>query len=479
MATISSAGIGSGLDVQSIVSKLVALERRPLAQLQTQGNNLSSRISSWGTVRSQLSAMQEASRNLTASTNWNSRNFASSNTNAITGTASASAAAGSYTVSVTALAQQQVVRTSNGIASTAGIGQTGSLEISLGTWAGNTFTDASSPVTLAVNATDTIGTIAQNINSLNIALTATVVRSGGEDNLILRSKETGQAQGFQIRAIDDNTGRAITSGTGLGALAYGFDTDSNAFYGMSLSQSARNATATIEGVEVSSPTNTLSDAVSGLSLQLVAPTTTPVTVTVTDDVESTKSNIRKFVDAYNTLVTSLAQFTRFDQATKTAGPLQGDSTAVGMLNTLKRMVGAVGPAGTTFTRMSDVGLELERNGTLSIDSARLDRALENRTDLRTFFSATSTEPTAAGLAQRFFDYAFGAIASQGQLTGRTTALQRAAERNTEAIDRMNERIQRTEARLLQTYSALDTKMSSLNALSSFVAQQITTWNQSK
>ena len=478
MATISSAGIGSGLDVQSIVSQLVAIERRPLAQLQTQGSQLSSRISTWGTIRSQLSSLQDAARALSTTTNWNARTFTSSNTTALSGGASSAAAVGSYSIEVSALAQQQVIRTSSGLASDTAIGQSGTLEITTGTWSGTTFTPSGSSVTLSVSGAETLSDIARNINNLNAGVTATVVRSGGQDNLILRGTETGAAQGFQVRAFDDGAPQnEITSGSGLGALAY--SSQAGSFFGMTMSQAAQNASATIEGISVTSPNNTLADTVSGLTLQLSATTTSPVTVTVAEDLSDARGRIQRFVDAFNTLVTSLAQFTRFDQATQTAGPLQGDSTAVGMLNTLRRMVGSTGPDNNMFSRMSDVGLELQRNGTLSINNSRLGAALENMNELREFFSATSADPTTSGLARRFSDYAFGALATQGPVGQRTNALQRSVERNNQAIDRLNDRLQRTEARLFKTYSALDTQIANLNSLNQFVTQQIATWNQAR
>lgn len=474
MATISSAGIGSGLDVQSIVSKLIALEKQPLTQLQSRGSTLSTKISSWGTVKSQLSSLQDAARALTTSSNWSSRSFTSSNATAVTGSVTSSAAAGAYSVNVTALAQQQVTRTTTGISTGSGIGQDGTLEITLGSWSGSTFSGSGGAVTLSVSSTDTLSTIAQNINNLGAGITATVVSSGGQDNLILRGDKTGASQGFQIRTLDGSN-TPITDGTGLGALAYA--TDGGSMYGMTRSQAAQNSSATIEGITVTSATNTISDAIKGLTLELKQETTSPVTVTVGKDLEAVKGKIQGFVDAYNTLVSTLTQYTKYDQGSETAGPLQGDSTAVGMLNTLKRMVGAMGPAGTSFSRMSDVGLELQQSGKLNVNNTKLSTAMENLADLEKFFSATSANATSTGLARRFYDYAFGAMATQGVLSERTGALQKAVDRNKEAIDRMNDRITQTEARLYKTYGALDTKMASLNALGSYVSQQIATWNK--
>ncbi|GAB3186913.1 flagellar filament capping protein FliD [Hydrogenophaga aquatica] len=475
---ISSTGIGSGLDVQSLVSKLLEVEKQPLKQLQTRGTTLSSKVSSWGTVKSQLAALQDAAQKLMGLTSWTGRTFSSSNTSALTGSATSSATAGSYSVNVTQLAKAQAVRSATGVTADSAIGQSGSLEITLGSWSGSSFSPAGSAVTVNIDAADNLGAIATKINAGNAGVTATVVTADGKDNLVIRSKDTGAAQGFQIRAFDgsDATGSVITTGTGLGSLAYA--SNSGAMYGLATILAGQDASATIDGIVVTSATNTISGAVPGLTLNLTETTSAPVTVTIGQDTEATRSAIQGFVDAYNTLTKTLANATRYDQASGAAGPLQGDGTAIGILNTLKRMVGALGPSGTSYARMSDVGLELQQDGTLLVNNKKLTAALANPADLQKFFSATSGDATSTGLARRFYDFAFGANATSGVVTERNNALQKAIKRNKDDINRFNDRLERNEARLYKMYTSLDSKMASLNSLSQYVAQQVTTWNKS-
>lgn len=465
MAGISSTGIGSGLDVQSIVSQLVALESKPLEKLQSRNTSLNSEISTWGGIKSQLSALQDASQKLMGLSSWNTRALKSSNDDAVTGTAAEGATVGSFAIEVTRLAQAQSTRMASSIPATDTF-SAGRLDISLGD--GSSFGSA---ISVDISDGDSLSAIASKINgTANAGVTATVIKTGAGEQLVMRSNSTGVAMGFKVEAFDGG-GAAITNGTGLGALAYN---DGVSTGGMTLTQAGMDATATIEGIAVTSASNTLTDAVPGLTLNLQQVGTS--TVTVSNDTKPAKDAIDGFVKAYNTIVSNLSNLTKYDAGTKTAGPLQGDSTAVGLLNTLTNMVGATGPAGTSFNRLSDVGLEMQRDGTLTVNSSKLTTALAKPDELKTFFSASSDTVTETGMARRFYDYTFNVNSSGGVLTGRNKALQEAISRNNTDIDKMEARISRTEERLYKTYSALDTKMSTLNSMSTYVAQQISAWS---
>lgn len=467
MAGISSTGIGSGLDVKSIVSQLVALESKPLEQLQSRNSSLSSKISTWGTVKSQLSAVQDAAQKLMGLSSWNTRALKSSNETAVTGTAAEGATVGSFAVNVTRLAQAQSTKMANPV-STGTTFSAGRLDISLGDW--NTPSSFGAAVSVNLSDGDTLSSIASKINgTANAGVTATVIKTGAGEQLVMRSNSTGASMGFKVQAFDGG-GAAITDGTGLGALAY----DGTSTGNMTRTQEGLDATATIEGINITSASNTLTDAVPGLTLNLQQLGTS--TVTVSNDTKPAKDAIDGFVKAYNTIVSNLSNLTKYDAGTKTAGSLQGDGTAVGLLNTLKNMVGATGPAGTSYNRMSDVGLELQRDGTLTTNTTKLTAALANPTQLKTFFSDVGTTSTDTGLARRFYDYAFGATGTSGVVSSRNNALQQTIDRNKSDMDRMQARINKTEERLYKTYSALDGKMASLNAMNSYVTQQISAWS---
>lgn len=464
MAGISSTGIGSGLDVQKIVSQQVALESKPLEKLESKDTSLKSEISTWGGIQSQLSALEDASQKLMDLSSWNTRALKSSNDDAVTGTAAEGATVGSFAIEVTRLAQAQSTRMASSIPATDTF-SAGRLDISLGD--GSSFGSA---ISVDISDGDSLSAIASKINgAANVGVTATVVKTGAGEQLVMRSNSTGAAMGFKVQAFDGG-GTAITDGTGLGQLAY----NDGSTGGMALTQAGLDATATIEGIAITSASNTLTDAVPGLTLNLQQLGTS--TVTVSNDTKPAKDAIDGFVKAYNTIVSNLSNLTRYDAGTKTAGPLQGDATAVGLLNTLTNMVGATGPAGTSYNRLSDVGLELQRDGTLTTNTTKLTAALANPADLKTFFSDVGTTNTDTGMARRFYDYTFGATGTGGVVTSRSNALQQAVSRNQTDMERMQARINKTEERLYKTYSALDGKMASLNAMNSYVTQQISAWS---
>lgn len=460
MATISSAGIGSGLDVKSIVSQLVQAESKPLTQLQTRGSTLNTKLSNWGTVKSQLAAVQDAAQKLMGVSGWNARSFKSGNEDTLTGTATEGATAGSYQVEVKSLAKAQSARSS-----TVDAGKTlgeGGLLISIGQWDAGNFSSSSSVIPVDIAASDTMADIARKINGAGAGVTASVVTSNGQDQLMMRSASTGASMGFQVETYGD---------AALNALSYPGDGSS----GMTLNQAGSDAEVKIDdGMTVTSSSNTLSNVISGLTLDLKQTGTT--TVDITSDTSVVKKSVDDFVSAFNTAITNLTTATKYDAGSKTAGPLQGDATAVGLLNTLKNMVMTNGPTGTSFNRLSDVGLEMQRDGTLKVNSSKLTAALAKPDELKTFFSASSDTVTETGMARRFYDYTFNVNSTDGVLTGRNKALQAAISRNNTDIEKMEARISRTEERLYKTYSALDTKMSTLNSMSTYVAQQSSAWS---
>ena len=475
MATISTPGVGSGLDVRAIVSQLVALEKQPLTQLQSKATSLQTKLSSYGRIKSEMASLQDAAAALLNKSAWDSKTFASTNTSAVSGSAEPGALAASFAVQVTQLAQAQSVRSAP-VTSNAAIGADGRLDIQSGEWSGQTFSAGSGgTVSIDVVATDTLTDIAAKINASGAGMTAFVVRSGTEERLLMRGNNTGNTSGFQVQSFDGN-GTAITDGTtGVGKLAY--DASPTAFYGMTKTQTALNASMTLDGIVVTSATNTVTDAVPGVTLNLNAITTTAAQVTVGPDNAEAKTKIEAFRVAYNTLNATLSELTRYNSSTNKAAVLQGDSTAVGLQNVLRAMVGAEGPAGTTVKRFSDLGLELQRDGSLSMNATKFDASIADLPNLKTFFEADSGSALTDGMARRIRDFSRTVNGIDGNVDGRNKEITRAIKANTNEQERISARIARTEVRLYAQFSRLDANMAALSSLGSFVSQQVTMWNK--
>ena len=473
---ISSTGVGSGLDVKSIVSQLVAIEKQPLQQLQTKATTFQTQLSLYGKIKSQASALGDAAALLAGTSGWSSQKASSSNAAAVGVTAGSAAATAAMSVEVQQLARAQSTA-SVGIAAGAAVGSTGSLSIQLGSWAGSTFTaGATAAVPVAIDAADTISVMAGKINAANAGVTATVLRDGANERLVVRSTASGEATGFSIAATGD-----------AGLSKFGF-TDAVATTasasGMYMSQTAKNALVKINGVDVVSATNKMVDVIPGVTLQLSQTTTAPVEVTVENDLDVVQKNIQGFVDAYNALNQTLADATKYTAATKTGGVLQGDSTTMGLQNALRAMLGS-SSVGSTFSplspnssRLSDAGIERQTDGSLKINATKLTSAKQDLANLKNLFAADNSNALTNGFGLKVRDFARGLVAFDGMVTNKSTAIQGSLSRNSKDQDRVTERAARVEAQLFRQYSALDKQMAQLNGLNSYVTAQLAQWNKS-
>lgn len=470
MATISSPGIGSGLDINSIVTQLVAVERRPIQQLQSRATAIQARLSAMGQLKSQLSALADASDKLANPSAWNRKLAASSDAAAVTATVSPSYAAngaGSISINVQRLATAQSLASSPLVANQ-GVGE-GKIVIQLGSWnsAGDTFTPSSAPpVEIDITAgNNTPSEVASRINAAAAGVTATTITDAAGTRLVVRSAATGQAGGFQLSATETGA-----SAPGLERLSYPSGT-------MTRTQAAGDALVSLNGVDISSASNRLDSALTGLSLDLLRPTTSPVEVSVAPDAKAQRALVDDFITAYNTLNKTLSSYVAYNAETRTGGALQGEQTAVAIQSGLRTALRSTVASGA-YTRLADVGIQQARDGSLSIDEQKMASALARGDDLGSLFNRTGTPGTSDGIARRVASLAKGLAATDGALTTRTSALQDNARRNSEAQDRLNDRVALVEKRLRTQYAALDKSMSGLNALSSYVSQQVTLWNKS-
>ena len=471
---LSSQGIGSGLDVNSIVSQLVAIEKQPLQQLQTKAATLQAQVSLYGTVKSQASALGDIAATLAISSSWNVQKASSANAEAVGVTLGTSSTASSLSVQVQQLASTQTAA-SAGVNAGDAVGATGTLTIQLGSWAGATnaleFSASVTPsVDVSIDAADTTATIASKINAANAGVTATVLRDGANERLVIRSSATGEAGGFSVTSAGD---AGLAQFEVKGTID---STNSAPASGMYMSQVAQNAQVKINGVSVSSASNKMTDVVPGVTLQLSQVTTTPVEITIENDLTAIQKNIQSFVDAYNAMSQTLAGATKYDATSKTGGPLQGDSTTLGLQSALRSILGS-SSEGSTFSRLSDIGLERQTDGTLKVNATKLTTALGDLDNLKTLFTKNNNDAVTNGFGLKVRDFARGLVAFDGRVSNKTTALQGAISRNSKDQDRVNDRATRVEADLRRQYGALDTQMAKWNGLSSYVNAQLAQWNK--
>lgn len=493
MATTGSVtSSGTNFDIDGLISKLISIDQRAVTKLQTQASAMQSQVSTLGTLKAMTSTLSDAVSALSKPDVWASKTVSStSSAVGVKVSDSSQAMAGTLQVSVSQLARGQSV-SSSARAATDGF-QAGTLTLQVGTWSG---TSGSSPsfaagssaaVDVAIEQGDTLATVASKINAAGAGVTASVITDLSGQRLVMRSADTGEAAGFKVSASGSGSGTALSNlafdapGTNAGMAANGVSW-------------AANAMANIDGIAVTSASNTLTDTVPGLTLTLSQVTTSPAAISTGTDTAALTTAVQGFVNAYNNLNTQIASLSSYNASTGKAGLMQGDSMVTGLQTMMRRLAGAPNGSGA-ITTLSQLGIAFSKtaDGSLTLDNAKLAQALAKPDDVKAFFMGPATTGTgstgttdgsgtdsssAGGFATRFFAFTTGVLGTDGSFDTRNKSLQEQISDNSDEQTRENDRISQTEARLRLQYSALDAKLSTLNALNDYVKQQITTWNKS-
>ena len=451
---ISSAGIGSGLDVAKIVEQTVAAEKTPLKKLEYKAEGIQTQISTYGEIKSLTSKLGDSASKLTRDSAWNGVTISSSNST-ITGTMTGIAAPGTYNIKVTQLAQAQttVIGGTGGAGGSAlakdqTMGADGTIKLKMGAVEKD----------ISVSSSDTLTKIATKINEAEMGIQASVVTDvDGKERLMMRSKETGTDKAFTVDLSSAPT-----------------------VLGQNTTQNAQNAKVELNGLVVESSSNTFANTIPGMSFTVSEVTSTAATLNVKADTEAMKKNIQEFVEAYNALNDLLTQSTKYVEESKTAGVLQGDSATVSLQNSLRMLTQGISGSTGGLTRLAEIGIQMQEGGKLSTDTTKLDKALTNLEGLKGLFANKADAlGQGGGIAVNFKNFTDKLLSFDGTLNTKTDSLERTLKSNSAAQDKVNTRADTLEKRLYAQYSALDTKMASLNALNAYVSQMVTTWNKAK
>ena len=235
---------------------------------------------------------------------------------------------------------------------------------------------------------------------------------------------------------------------------------------------------------MTSATNSFVNTVAGVTFNALQVTNTDVAVTVAKNNSSVKANIEAFVSAYNAINQALNDVTKYDEGTKTAGLLQGDSAAVTLQNTLRMALQSVNGSGA-LRNLSAVGVvsegglgNLSPTGNLTLDATKFNKAMENPDEVKAFFRGPDGGSVEDGFAGKFKSFTTKLLASDGFFASKAKIYEQSLKLNAKDVETINDRADRLEKSLTARYTALDTKMSSLNALNAYISQQVTTWNKS-
>jgi len=387
MAGLSSPGIGSGLDINTLVSKLMSIEQQPLTKLDTEEAKYQTKISALGTLKGAISSLQSAVSTLNSQSKYSAKTVSSADSTVLTGSASTLASKGSYKVVVSQLAQSQNLSSDGFAASTTTVGS-GTLTIQFGTLTGGAFNlnpDKGTHTITIGSSANTLTGIADAINAAAIGVSASIVNDGSTNGyrLVLTSEDTGAANEMRITATSDTGDLSV----------FEFDPTA-ASSAMTENQAAQDAQLTVNGLAVSKASNTITDVIHGVTLNVLkvsdgTPPSTATTLTVAKDDAGTQTAVQAFVDAYNEAAKALADASSYDATTKQAGPLQGDFAVLTMQRQLRAMLNTpLSSPGGGLTSLSDIGVSFQKDASLTLDASKLAKVLADSTkDVSTLFAA--------------------------------------------------------------------------------------------
>lgn len=467
MATISSAGVGSGLDVESIISSLMAVERQPITQIQKQQTGLRSDISAYGRVQGALSALQSATASLKTTSAFAAAKATSADATVLTASASSGAAIGSVSVEASQLAQAQQL-TKSGFASSSAVVGTGTLTIALGSYSGTTFTanpDKTAKSITIDSSNQTLAGIRDAINNAQAGVTAVIVNGSSGAQLFVTANDSGTANAIRI----------TQSGGDGGLAALAFDNGATAG-GMSEKTAPLDAQLKVNGVDVTSSSNAVSGAVDGLTLNLLKTNVgAPVTVSVAPDNSAAQTNIGNFVKAYNDLNKILRELTAYDAATKKAGELNGDATVRSIQSQLRGLFGNVASNGG-FGSLSELGLSFATDGSLNLNTSKLADAMASTTKSvsRVFATTNGVDGLAALIDTRIT----AMLGTDGLVAARVDSLNQRVSLLDKRSEVLEGRMSAIEARYRAQFTALDTTLASMKATSNYLTQQLSTSSNS-
>ena len=460
MASISFGGLGNGLDFGQVVEQLVKVQRLPIDQLNQKKATAQSKLTDYALLGGKLLALQSAGDSLRFPTAFDRSSTTVSDQTALTASASSTATPGSYLVRVTQLAQSHQI-TNKGTTAVSSV----TSDIVSGVSATFTFrVGTGTNQTVSLSDTATLEGLQTGINDLGAGVTASIVNAGSETTpayrLILTATASGASNGVTI--VADGTTLDFANGGGAG--------------GVDTLQAAQDTIAIVgdpalNPVTLQRSSNVITDAIPGVTLSLLKTTgSSTVSINVTRDNGAVKESIKKFSTAFNDIVKFVNERATYDITTKKGALFFNESTAKGFLSQLRQALSAPVSGLTTYSSVGEIGFKTERDGTITVDDAKLDSVLSS--NYKAVKSLFINQTGLAGVAQRV-NVAIDAIddISTGSLTVRKNALVKQLSNLTSEIGRKEDALSAYEEALKRQYAALDGLLSRIKGQTTFLQSQ--------
>ncbi len=443
---ITSLGIGSGIDIESIVSQLVAAERRPIQLLETRQAEIDIQISALGLVQESVSKFQSSISALQVSTGFSAFSITSSDEAVLAAEAGIGAVPTSSDIEILTLAQKNKLA-SSAFASSESIIGNGQLNISVGL------------DTFSVGIDDNNNTLqgirdAINDNISNAGVSASIIVADDGSHLVLNANDSGTANALSVTVSGDSDGND-NDAAGLSNLVFVAGGTQN----LQEIDIAQDATLIVDGFEVTRSSNEISDVIQGVTLSLKDVGT--AAISVSEDRSVGSSAIEAAVTAYNELIIGLS--------TQRESTLQGESILLGIETRVRQIfTSRLNNTGSNFQYLFDVGLTFDRDGILSLDKDKFDQAIED--DFNGVVELFTNPDN--GFAQAVDSVLSSYVNTDGLIQARTDGLSESRSQIDDDIERIEDRIVLTEQRLRRQYASLDSLVGQLNATSSFLTQQL-------
>lgn len=447
MASISSLGIGSGLDLNGLLNQLQEAERSKLTPIAQQIQSAETQISAYGKLQSALEQFQGSAQALN-----DSSSFESLTTNvegsAVGAVSTDEAQPGQYEVQVERLATASTLVTERLETAVESI-VTGEQSLNF---------------TLADGALNTI-TIADGSSLENIR---DAINEQSDGNLSASIINDGEGYRLSINAADTGADASIQSTNFADILAAGVETSD-----VQVIQAGQDAAFNVNGIDIVSATNQVEGAIQGVTLNL-SEAGAASTVTVEQDNEAMREKVTAFVDDFNTLKETLTSLTAFDPETGQAAGLNADATTRAVEMTLRQTISST-VGGEGFNALSDIGISLQVDGTLAIDENQLDNIIATQPDqLANFFAGNSEESGMAGQM----------VSAIENLVGAGGRLESAVSSSESRVASLGDRFATTESRIEQTveryrtqFQAMDGMVAQMNQTSAYLTQQFAVLGQ--
>lgn len=427
---LSTPGIGSGLDVNGIVSQLMSVERGPLIALNAKEARQQTQLTAFGTLKGALSAFQNSLSALSSLNNFNTNTAKLVDSSLANVSAGSSATSGNYDVEIQSLAQSQKLKSINFASTNTTIGS-GTLTVQFGTYSGGAFTlnpdKAAQTITIAPGQS-TLSGIRDAINKANAGISASIVNDGSGDRIVITAKDTGLSNALKLTVSDDDGNH--TDNAGLSQLAY--DASTGGISNLTETVAASNATMVIDGIPISKSSNTITDAIEGVTFNLLkADIGAVTTLNVARNTAGIEKSISSFVGAYNDLNKTIGDLSRYNSETKQASVLTGDFTVRSIQNQLRSVLSEpLKTAGGGLSILAEAGITFQADGSLKFDSSKLSEIINDPSkDIATLFASvgkssdsqvsfvSATSDTASG--KYFLD--ISQVATQGIAVGSAPA----------------------------------------------------------